>query len=109
MDLGLLILVISLIFTVVSRLLLLCSTIDETSRLKMKSFSTVRDTQRGSQSYMEKRKGRMETEVASRRRGGIKRGERNLARNQSPKCYPHPKIPKDIHRVKESREGGGSR
>ena len=31
------------------------STIDKTSRLKMKCFSTVRDTQRGSQSYMEKR------------------------------------------------------
>ena len=42
-------------FTVVSILLLLYSTIDKTSRLKMKSFSTVRDTQRGSQSYMEKR------------------------------------------------------
>ena len=45
----------SLIFTVVSRLLLLYSTTDNTSRLKMKSFSTVRDTQRDSQSYMEKR------------------------------------------------------
>ena len=33
--------VISLIFTVVSKLLLLYSTIDKTSRLKMKSFSTV--------------------------------------------------------------------
>ena len=33
----------------------LYSTIDKTSRLKMKCFSTVRDTQRGSQSYMEKR------------------------------------------------------
>ena len=33
----------------------LYSTIDKTSRLKMKSFSTVRDTQRGSQSYIEKR------------------------------------------------------
>ena len=40
-------------FTVVSRLLLLYSTVDKTSRLKMKSFSTVRNTQRGSQSYME--------------------------------------------------------
>jgi len=28
---------------------------DKTPWLKMKSFSTVRDTQRGSQSYMEKR------------------------------------------------------
>ena len=55
MDLSLLLLVFSLIFIVVSRLLLLYSTIDKTSRLKMKSFSTVRDTQRGSQSYMEKR------------------------------------------------------
>ena len=55
MDLSFLLLVFSLIFTVVSRLLLLYGTIDKTSRLKMKSFSTVRGTQRGSQSYMEKR------------------------------------------------------
>ena len=53
----------NLIFTVVSRLLLLYSTIDKTSRLKIKSFSTVRDTQRGSQSYMEKRRERRELEV----------------------------------------------
>ena len=43
----------------------------------MKSFSTVRDTQRGSQSYMEKRRGRREIEVTRRRRGGIK-GERQI-------------------------------
>ena len=58
LDLSLLLLVFSLIFTVASKLLHLYSTIDKTSRLKMKSFSTVRDTQRGSQSYMEKRRGR---------------------------------------------------
>ena len=63
LDLSLLLLVFSLIFTVVSKLLLLYSTTDKTSRLKMKSFSTVRDTQRGSQSYMEKRRGRKELEV----------------------------------------------
>ena len=40
MDLSFLLLVFSLIFTVVSRLLLLYSTIDKTSRLKMKSFSS---------------------------------------------------------------------
>jgi len=57
LDLSLLLLVFSLAFTVVSKLLLLYSTIDKTCRLKMKSFSTVRDTQRGSQSYMEKRRG----------------------------------------------------
>ena len=39
----------------------------------MKSFSTVRDTQRGTQSYMEERRGRREIEVTRRRRGGIKK------------------------------------
>ena len=63
LDLSLLLLVFSLLFTVVSRLLLLYSTIDKTSRLKMKSFSTCMDTQRSSQSYMEKRRGRRESEV----------------------------------------------
>ena len=56
MDLRLLPLVFSLIFTVVSRLLLLYGTIDKTSRLKMKSFSTVRDTQRGSELHGEAKK-----------------------------------------------------
>ena len=63
MDLSLLPLVFSLILTVGSRLLHLYSTNDKTSRLKMKSFSTVRDTGRGTQSYMEKRRGRREIEV----------------------------------------------
>ena len=61
------ILVLGLIFTVASRLLHLYSTVDKTSRLKMKSFSTVRDTQRGSQSYMEKSRGRREIEVTRMR------------------------------------------
>ena len=56
MDLSLLLLVFSLIFTVVSKLLLLYSTIGKTSRLKMKSFSTVRDTQRGSQLHGEEKR-----------------------------------------------------
>ena len=42
----------------------------------MKSFSTVRDTQRGSKSYMEKRRGRREIEVARRRKEGINERER---------------------------------
>ena len=46
MDLSLLLPVIDLFFTVVSKLLLLYSTIDKTSTLTMKSFSTVRVTQR---------------------------------------------------------------
>ena len=60
-------LIFSLIFTIVSRLLLVYSTIEKTSRLKMKSFSTVRDTQRDSLSYMEKRRGRRELEMTRMR------------------------------------------
>ena len=56
MDLNLLPLVFSLIFTVSSRLLHLYSTNDKTSRLKMKSFSTVRDTQRGTQLHGEEKR-----------------------------------------------------
>ena len=55
MDLSLLPLASSLILTVASRLLHPYSTDDKTSRLMVKRFSTVKDTQRGSQSYMEKR------------------------------------------------------
>ena len=76
------------------------STDDKTSRLMVKRFSTVRDTQRGSHSYMEKRRGRREIEVTRRRRGGIKRGETNLASNQFPKCSTEPRTPGEIHRVK---------
>ena len=67
MDLSLLLPVFSLIFTVVSKLLLLYNTIDKISGLKMKSFSTVRDTQRDSQRYMEQRRGRRDIEVTRMR------------------------------------------
>ena len=55
------------VFTVVSRLLHIYSIDDKTSRLMMKSFSTVRDTRRGTQSYMEKRRGGREIEVTRMR------------------------------------------
>ena len=100
MDLSLLPLAFSLILTVASRLPHPYSTDDKTSRLMVKRFSTVRDTQRGSQSYMEKKRGRREIEVTRRRRGGIKRRETNLASNQFPKCSPQPGTPREIHRVK---------
>ena len=84
MDLSLLPLDFNLILTVASRLLHPYSTDDKTSKLMEKRFSTVRDTQRGLQSYVEKRSGRREIEVTRRRRGGIKRGESSLASNQFP-------------------------
>ena len=73
MELSLLPLTFCASLTVVSRVLHPYSTDEKTSRLMVKQFSTVRDTQGGSQSYMEKRRGRKEIEVI-RRRGGVKRG-----------------------------------
>ena len=76
MELSLLPLSFSLLLTVASRLHPY-STDDKTSRLMIKQFSTTSDTQRGSQSYVEKRRGRRETEVTKRRKGGVK-GERAI-------------------------------
>ena len=104
MDLSLPPLVFSLILTVASRLLHLYSTVDKASRLMMKSFSTVRDTGRGSQSYMEKRRGRREIEVTRRRRGGIKMGESKLASDHFPMCSPQSGPLRDFHGVTQRRE-----
>ena len=98
MDVSLLPLAFSLILTVASRLLYPYSINDKTSRLMVKRFSTVGDTQRGSQSYMEKRRGRREIEV-TRRRGRIKRGESNLASNQFLMCSPQSGTLREVHRV----------
>ena len=56
-------------------------------------LATVWNTQRGSQSYTEKRReekrrGRKEIEVTRRRRGEGKRRETDLASNRFPKCSP---------------------
>ena len=90
----------SLILTIASRLLHSYRTGEKMSSLMVKRFSTVRDTQRGSQSYMEKRRGRREIEVTRMRRQGVKKGENNLASNQFPKCSSPPRTPREIHRIK---------
>ena len=99
MDLSLLPLAFGLILTVASRLFHPYSANDKTSRLMVKRFSIVRDTQRGSQSYMVKRRGRREIKVARRRRGRIKRGKSNLASNQFPMCSPQSGPLRDVHGV----------
>ena len=71
----------------------------KTSMLMVKRFSTVMDTQRESQSYIEKRRGRREIEVTRRRRGGIKRGESNLASNQFPMYSPQSGTLREVHGV----------
>ena len=104
MDFNLLPVVFSLILTVVSRLLHPYSTDDKTSKLMVTTFSTVRDTQKGSQSYMEQRRGKKELEVTRRRKEGIKRGENNLASNQFPMCSPQSGKPREDNGVTERRE-----
>ena len=69
----------------------------------------MRDTQRGSQSYMEKRRGRREVEVTRRNRGEIKRRKRNLASNRFLICSPQYGRLREIHRVPQRREEGGRR
>jgi len=98
--LSLLSLAFSLIPTVASRLLHPYSTDDKPSRLMVKRFTTVQDTQSVSQSYIEKRKGRREIQVTRRRREGFKRGQAIVASNQFPKCSPQPGTLREIHRVK---------
>ena len=70
MGLSLLPLDFSFILPVVSGLLQLYSTDNKTSRLMEKRVSHVRDTQRGSQIYMKKRRGRREIEMNRRRKRG---------------------------------------
>ena len=59
----------------------------------MKRFLTVKDTQRGSPSYI-KRRGRKEIALARRRRQGVKRRETNLASSSLSVLHSlgHPKI-----------------
>ena len=67
----------------------------------MKRFSTVRDTQRGSQSYMKKRRGRKEIEMSRRRKRGTQE-ERDRSTQ-----FSVAQTPTEIHRIGLGREGGG--
>ena len=73
----------------------------------VKGFSTVSDTQRGSQSYIKKMRGSKEIEVSRRRKGGIKSREIDLGSTLFPKRSPQPRTPTEIHRIGLRREGGG--
>ena len=75
----------------------------------MKSFSTVRDTRGGTQSYMGKRRGRREIEVTRRRRGGLKGGESKLSSNHFPMCSPQSGPLREVRGVTQRREEGGRR
>ena len=59
---------------------------------------TAWNTERGSWSYTEKRRGRKEIEVRGRKRG-IKKKEIDLGSTLFPKCSPQPGTHTEIHRV----------
>ena len=63
--------------TVASRLLHPYRTEAKTPRLMVTQLSTFRNTQKDSQSYIEKRRGRKEIEVTQRRKGRVK-GEKTI-------------------------------
>ena len=95
MDLNLQTLAFSLILTVASRLFCPYSTDYKTSRLMVKRFSTVRDTElHGEEKREEGDRGDQEE------KRGNQKGETNLASHQFPKCSPQPGTPKEIHRVR---------
>ena len=70
----------------------------------VKRFSTVRDTQRGSQSYM-KRRGRKVIEVSRRRKRGTQEERDRSTQLSVPKVFSIAQTPTKIHRIGVGREG----
>ena len=105
MGLSLLLLDFSFILPVVSRLLQLYSTDNKTSRLMVKRFSTVRDTQRGSPSYIKKRRGRREIEMSRRRERGTQEERDRSTQLSVPRVFSVAQTPRKIHRIGLGREG----
>ena len=70
----------------------------------MNRFSTVRDKQRGSQSYMKNRRGRKELEV-SRRESGTQEERDRSTQLSIPKVFSVAQTPTKIHRIGLGREG----
>ena len=76
----------------------------------MKRFSTVRDTQKGSQSYMKNRRGRKEIEVRRRRERCTQEERDRCIQLSVPKVFSVAQTPTKIHRIGLGREGkGGNR
>ena len=88
--------------TVASRLLHLYSIDDKTSRLMMFLHSEGH-MERYTELHGEEKR---EIEMTRRRRGGIKRGETDLASNQFPKCSTQSGSLRDVYEVTEKRQEG---
>ena len=75
------------------------------SRLMAKRFSLVRDTQRGSQSYMKKRRGRREIEISRRRKRGTQEERDRSTQLSVPRVFSVAQTATKIHRIGLEREG----
>ena len=70
-----------------------------------KRFSPVRDTQRGSQSYMKKRRGRREIKMSRRRKGGTQEERDRSTQLSVPIVVSLAQTPTKIHKIGLGREG----
>ena len=76
----------------------------------MKRFSTVRDHQRGSQSYMKNRRGRKKIEVIGQRERGTQEERDRSTQLSVLKVFSIAQTPTKIHRIGLGGEGkGGNR
>ena len=65
------------------------------------------DTQRGSQSYMKKRRGRKEIEMSRRRKRGTQEERDRSTKLSVPRVFSVAQKPTKIHRIGLGIEGGG--
>ena len=65
----------------------------------------MRDTQRGSQSYMKKRRGRREIQMSRRRNWGTQEERDRSMQLSVPKVFSVAQTPTKIHRIGLGREG----
>ena len=71
----------------------------------VKRFSPVRDTQWGSQSYMNKRRGRREIEMSRRRKRGTQEERDRSTQLSVPRVFSVVQTPTKIHKIGLGREG----
>ena len=67
----------------------------------------MRDTRRGSQSYMKKRRGRREIEMSRRRKRGTQEERDRSTQLSVPKVFSVSQTPTEINRIVLGREGEG--
>ena len=67
----------------------------------------MRDTQRGSQSYLKQRRGRREIEMSRKRKMGTQEERDRSMQLSVPKVFSVAQTPTEIYRIGLGREGGG--